>query len=170
MTLKPTPSELLRRLADVRLLTLDVDGVLTDGGLYYTDDGVLLRRFNVKDGQGIKRVMAAGVAVALVSAGPARSIERRGEDLGIAHVFAGVEDKLARVSALCREIGRTLAETAHVGDDLNDLALMAAIGFPLTVADAVPEVLDAALFVTQRSGGGGAVREICDLIVAAKGK
>ena len=162
-------SELIERLAQIRLLTLDVDGVLTDGGLYYTEDGILLRRFNVKDGQGIKRVMAAGVTVALVSAGPAQSIRRRGEDLGIPHVFAGVEDKLARVTELCGDIGRTLAETAHVGDDLNDLPLMEAIGCPLTVADAVSEVLAAAVFVTERGGGAGAVREICDMIAAAKG-
>ena len=162
--------ELLDRLAAVRLLTLDVDGVLTDGGLYYTDDGVIMRRFNVKDGLGIKRVQAAGIAVALISAGPACGIERRGRDLGIAHVYSGVGDKLAKATMLCGELGYELAEVAHVGDDLTDLPLLAAVGCPLTVADAVPEVREAAVFVTERGGGNGAVREICDLLLAARAR
>jgi 3-deoxy-D-manno-octulosonate 8-phosphate phosphatase (KDO 8-P phosphatase) len=168
--MKLPQSKLMRRLANIKLLTLDVDGVLTDGGLYYTEKGVLLRRFNVKDGQGIKRVMALGVTVALVSAGPAQSIRQRGEDLGIPYVYAGVGDKLARVKKLCRKIDLSLSNTAHVGDDLNDLPLMQAISCPLTVADAVPEVLEAAVYVTRRGGGAGAVREICDLIAVARGK
>ena len=161
--------ELLRRFAGIRLLSLDVDGVLTDGGLYYTEDGVLLRKFNVKDGQGIKQVLAAGVEVAIVSAGSAPTIRCRARDLGIAHVIVGTEDKLAALTGLCRRLGIGLAEVAHVGDDVNNLPVMEAVGVALSVADAMPQVLEAAAFVSLRGGGDGAVREICDLLVTARG-
>lgn len=156
---------LLRR---IKLLCLDVDGVLTDGGLYYTEEGLLTRKFNVKDGLGIKMVGQSGVELAFVSGGKSPALQRRAKDLDIRHVFAGVEDKLAKVSALCRDLGLDIADAAHVGDDLNDLDLMKAVGCPLAVADAVPEVREAALYVTAKSGGDGAVREICDLILASR--
>lgn len=160
--------DLLKRLGRVRLLSVDVDGVLTDGGLYYTEDGRLLRKFNVKDGMGMKRLREAGVEVAMISAGTGPTILERGRDLGLEHVFSGVEDKLATLSGLCRRLGITLAEVAHVGDDLNDVPVLNAVGCPLTVADAVPEARDAAVFATAKGGGEGAVREICDLLIEAR--
>mgnify|MGYP001273807714 CR=1 FL=1 len=161
--------QLIERLKSVKLLSLDVDGVLTDGGLYYAEDGLPLRKFNVKDGLGMKRAMEAGVEVAIVSAATMASIHHRGEFLGIRHVFTAVADKLETVGTLCQELGISLAEVAHVGDDLNDIPLMGQIGCPLTVAGAVPEVLGVAAYVTERPGGEGAVREICDLLVASRG-
>ena len=160
---------LVERLKGVKLLSLDVDGVLTDGGLYYTDDGQQLRKFNVKDGMGLQCVRAAGVEVALISAAKSPAILRRGEFLGLGHVVVGCEDKLAALTEICEELGLDLADAAHMGDDLNDLAVLEAVGLPLSVADAVPEARAAAAFVTSRRGGDGAVREICDLIVAAHG-
>ena len=160
---------LLERLKGVKLLSLDVDGVLTDGGLYYTDAGQQLRKFNVKDGIGVQRVQADSVEVALISAAKAPAIRRRGESLGLGHVLVGCEDKLAALANICGELGIDLADAAHMGDDLNDLAVLEAVGLPLSVADAVPEARAAAAYVTSRRGGDGAVREICDLIVAAHG-
>ena len=160
---------LVERLKGVKLLSLDVDGVLTDGGLYYTDDGQQLRKFNVKDGMGLQRVRAAGVEVALISAAKAPAILRRGESLGLGHVLVGCEDKLAALANICGELGLDLADAAHMGDDLNDVAVLEAVGLPLSVADAVPEARAAAAYVTSRRGGDGAVREICDLMVAAHG-
>ena len=165
---KLSRSELLGRLKEVTLLSLDVDGVLTDGKLYYTDDGQHLRKFSVRDGVGVKRALAAGIEVAFVSAGTTPSIRHRGETLGVRHVFIGVQDKLATITDLGRKLGTDLVQVAHMGDDLNDLPLLEAVGCPLAVADAVPEVRDAALFVTEKVGGGGAVREICDLLVASR--
>ncbi len=156
-----------RRLAGIRLLSLDVDGVLTDGGLYYGDDGTIARKFNVRDGVGVKRVLALGVEVAFVSAGTTRSIHHRARTLGVRHVMSGVADKRAEVAKLCRKLGLTLAAVAHVGDDLNDLPLLKAAGLALSVPGAVPDARAAAHYVTRRNGGDGAVREICDLIVAA---
>lgn len=159
----------LDRFKAIRLLSLDVDGVLTDGGLYYADDGTVSRKFNVRDGVGIKRVLALGIAVAIVSAGTTQSIDHRARTLGVRHVMTGVENKRAAIEKLCRDLGCALAETAHVGDDLNDLPLLEAVGLPLSVADAVPEARAAARYVTRRRGGEGAVREICDLLASARG-
>ncbi len=166
---KLSRDELLERLAGVRLLSLDVDGVLTDGGLYFADDGSQLRKFNVKDGLGMKRARNAGVEVAIITASATPAIHHRGEVLGIPHVFIGVEDKLATLQGLCEGLDIELSAVAHMGDDLNDLALLQTIGCPLTVADAVAEIKEAACYITERKGGAGAVREICDMLVSAHG-
>lgn len=159
--------QLIGRLCAVRLLSLDVDGVLTDGGLYYTDDGHQFRKFNVKDGMGMQRVRQLGIEVAIVSAGPSPAIRHRGDSLGLRHVLSGVSNKLETVAGLCEDLGIDLVQAAHVGDDVNDVPLLEAVGCPLSVADGVPEARAAAVFVTERRGGDGAVREICDLLVAA---
>ena len=164
----PIRAEIRRRLAAVRLLSLDLDGVLTDGGLYYTDAGDEMRKFDVKDGMGIKLAMRTGVIVAIVTASSAPAIAHRGLRLGLEHILVGVEDKLAAIGGLCRRLGFTLNDVAHLGDDINDLPLLAAVGLPLAVADAVPFVRKAAAHVTKRPGGHGAVREICDMLVAAR--
>jgi len=156
------------RLGQIKLLSLDVDGVMTDGGLYYTDDGAQFRKFNVKDGLGIKRAIKSGVAMCIISASKATSTLKRAEHLGIEHVRIGAEDKLTHLREIAAELGVDLHEVAHMGDDLTDIALMEGIGLPLTVADAVPEVIQAARYVTTKSGGKGAVREICDLIVKSR--
>ncbi len=158
-------AEVLRLLSRVRLLSLDVDGVMTDGGLYYSADGQIQRKYNVKDGVGIKRAIEAGVQIAIISAGASGSIPERAATLGIEHVFTGVEDKLAAFEALCEKLDIGLDESAHIGDDINDVPLLEAVGCPIAVADAQPEAWAAALIITEKNGGAGAIREICDGLV-----
>lgn len=165
---KLTHEQFLERLAGLKLLSLDTDGVLTDGGLYYTDDGEELRKFNVKDGMGMKRAQAAGVKIAILTASSTPSIAHRGQRLGVDYVFLDCQEKLATLVGICDEMGIDLDQVAHVGDDLNDLPVLEAVGCPMTVADATAEAISAAVFVTKKNGGEGAVREICDLIVSAK--
>ncbi len=168
MTEKLTAREAELRLGQIKLLSLDVDGVMTDGGLYYTEDGLQFRKFNVKDGLGIKCALKAGVEMCIISASKATSTIARADHLGIQHVRIGAEDKLAELKAIAKAVGADLHEVAHMGDDLTDVALMQAVGMPLSVADAVPEAIAAARYVTAKPGGGGAVREICDMIVKAR--
>jgi len=169
MTEKLTPHEAQLRLGTVKLLSLDVDGVMTDGGLYYTEDGTQFRKFNVKDGLGIKNAMKAGMEVCIISASRQKSTLQRAAHLGIKHVRIGAEDKLAELRDIADGLGIDLHEVAHVGDDLTDVALMAHVGMPMTVADGVPEAIAAARYVTAKSGGAGAVREICDMVVNSRG-
>ena len=169
MTDKLTTRELELRLGQIKLLSLDVDGVMTDGGLYYTDEGTQFRKFNVRDGLGIVLALKAGVEMCIISASKQVSTLTRAEHLGIKHVSIGAEDKLAALNEITAKLGIDLHEVAHVGDDLTDVALMAHVGLPLTVADAVPEALAAARYVTTKPGGAGAVRELCDLLVSGRG-
>ena len=170
MTEKLTAHEAELRLANIKLLSLDVDGVMTDGGLYYTDEGTQFRKFNVKDGLGIKLAIKAGVDVCIISASRQVSTLQRAEHLGIKHVRIGTEDKLSALQEIANALGIDLQEVAHVGDDLTDVALMAHVGLPITVADGVAEALDAARFVTTKCGGAGAVREICDMVVRGRSR
>ncbi|ROR29762.1 KdsC family phosphatase [Inmirania thermothiophila] len=162
--------ELVRRAAGIRLLVLDVDGVLTDGRLYVDEAGRETKAFHVRDGHGIKLAHRAGIAVALVSGRRSGAVDARAAELGIGHVCAGVEDKAAALARLCRETGIDAAAAACVGDDVVDLPMMAAAGLAVAVADAHPAVLARAHWVTSRPGGAGAVREVCDLLLAARGE
>ena len=161
-------AELAQRLRTVKLLTLDVDGVLTDGGLYFTEDGSQMRRFNVRDGEGMKQVMAAGVQMALITASATQAIAHRARVLGIEHALIGVSDKLTALKGLCEILKIDIADVAHMGDDLNDLPTLQAVGLSLTVADARPEVLAEVDFASAQNGGDAAVRDICDRLVAAR--
>jgi len=156
------------RLGSLKLLSLDTDGVLTDGGMYYTDAGDEMRKFNVKDGMGMRLVRSAGVEVVIITASSAPAIAHRGHRLGLEHVYLETEDKLAALVTLCDKLGIDLDQVAHVGDDVNDLPVLEAVGCPMSVNDAMPAAKDAALYVTTRNGGHGAVREICDLIISVK--
>jgi 3-deoxy-D-manno-octulosonate 8-phosphate phosphatase (KDO 8-P phosphatase) len=155
-------------LKKIRALALDVDGVLTDGGMYYGPGGEGLKRFNVKDGLGLRLMLEAGIAIALISGENSEILRRRAEKLKIADIFVGVEDKLKTLEDFlaARKIG--LEETAYVGDDLNDLPPMGKVALPVAVADAVPQVRKAAKWITTRRGGEAAVREVCDAILAAR--
>ncbi|NJK52357.1 MAG: HAD-IIIA family hydrolase [Leptolyngbyaceae cyanobacterium SU_3_3] len=157
-------AEFESRLAQVRLLALDVDGVLTDGGLYYTEAGEELKKFNVKDGLGIQRTMSCGVEVAIFSAGSSPATLHRAKRLGIQYVYIRVADKLAALKQLCETLNLSLDRVAYMGDDLVDIPAMQSVGVPITVADAMPENQAVAIYITQKSGGQGAVREVCDLI------
>jgi 3-deoxy-D-manno-octulosonate 8-phosphate phosphatase (KDO 8-P phosphatase) len=162
MSTKISEPELRSRLSQIKLLALDVDGVLTDGGLYYTDQGEELKKFNVKDGLGIKLLITSGIEVAIISASTSTSVVHRAKKLGINHIFLGVEDKLVTLNKLCQKLGITLEQVAYMGDDLNDIVVLQAVGCPLTVADAMPANQLLAVYVTKLAGGQGAVREICD--------
>ena len=152
----------------IRLLLLDVDGVMTDGRITLNEEGQETKGFNVKDGQGLRMLMQAGVDVVIISGRRSRAVEFRGKDLGIQEIHQGISDK----ATLCREIlkHRNL-EKGHVcciGDDLPDLPLFDEVGLAVAVADAVPELRKAAGFRTSMGGGNGAVREVCELILKAK--
>ena len=161
--------DIVARAARVRLACFDVDGVMTDGGLYYSDAGHEAKRFHVLDGLGLKLLLASGIEVAVITARDTPAVARRMHDLGIRHVFAGVPDKRACMLALAQELGLDSAQVAHVGDDLPDLGLMSAVGFAVTVANVHPRIAAVAHWQTGKRGGDGAVREVCELILAAHG-
>lgn len=153
------------KMRKVRLLALDSDGVLTDGGVYILEDGGEFRRFDIHDGAGLKAVMQAGVRVAVISSGRSPVVQHRCKQLGIPDVYVGVDDKLDCLNAVCAKYGIELREVCYMGDDLVDLPVLKAVGLPCAPADAIPSVLEAAACVTQRAGGHGAVRELCDLLL-----
>jgi 3-deoxy-D-manno-octulosonate 8-phosphate phosphatase (KDO 8-P phosphatase) len=151
----------------IRLLVLDVDGVMTDGRLWFGADGEQLKVFHVRDGYGLKALMRAGVDVCVISGRRSPAVERRCQELGIRHVRQGVEDKVIALREILAETGRTPEQTACIVDDTPDVALMALVALPVAVADAHPDVLAAARHVTRLPGGHGAVRELCDLLIEA---
>lgn len=158
------------RLAAVQLLAMDVDGVLTDGGIYYTERGDELKRFDVRDGQGLVLLRQAGVLTAVITRRRSEIVERRADELGIVEVHQGATDKRAVLESLLARRGVPTTEAVYVGDDVGDLPAMRLVGFPVAVADAVPVVKRAATYITRAHPGHGAIRELCDLILAAKGK
>lgn len=154
--------------ARVRLLVLDVDGVLTDGSLWFGADGEVMKPFHVRDGLGIKQLLAAGIEVAIISGRRHPAVDARMRDLGVKRVMQGVDDKRAALAALLVETGIEAAEAACLVDDVPDLPLLEGVGLPAAVADAHPAALAAARHVTQRPGGRGAVREFCDWLLASR--
>jgi len=154
--------------ARVRLLVLDVDGVLTDGRLYYGARGEALKVFHVRDGLGLKLLAAAGVTAAVISGRRSSMTARRCRELGVRHVLQGVEDKLAAFHRLRRRLRIPAGECACVGDDLPDVPLMREVGLSFAVADAHPHARSAAGVITRLSGGRGAVREVCDYLLEAR--
>jgi 3-deoxy-D-manno-octulosonate 8-phosphate phosphatase (KDO 8-P phosphatase) len=159
-------TELHSRLSQVKLLALDVDGVLTDGGLYYTETGEELKKFNVKDGMGIKLLMRSGVEVAIISANSSSATIHRANKLGIKNCFIGIENKLKALNDLCDHLGISLEQVAYMGDDLTDIPILQSIGCPMAVGDAIPENKAHAIYITKLSGGQGAVREVCNLLLS----
>lgn len=163
-----TRAALQKRLRSLRALVLDVDGVLTDGGLYYGPQGDALKKFNVKDGMGLRLLREAGFSLAIITGENTPVILRRAEKLKIADVYVGVEEKGRALSEFIASRKLSADQVAYMGDDVNDLPAMAVAGLPIAVADAVPEVRKAADWVTTRPGGEGAVREVCDAILASR--
>jgi 3-deoxy-D-manno-octulosonate 8-phosphate phosphatase (KDO 8-P phosphatase) len=155
-------------LRRIRLLVLDVDGVLTDGRLLYGPRGELLKAFHVRDGHGIKQVARAGISVAIISGRKSAAVARRAKDLGIAHVLQGVDDKLSALRKLAKARRVTLEDCACIGDDTPDAPILAAAGLGIAVADGHADALAVADLVTSRAGGQGAVREVCDWLMAAR--
>jgi 3-deoxy-D-manno-octulosonate 8-phosphate phosphatase (KDO 8-P phosphatase) len=154
--------------AAIRLLILDVDGVLTDGRLYYGARGEPLQCFNIKDGLGLKSLVSAGVAVAILSGRTSKAVTRRGRELGIRHVIQGSKDKLRDFRHLAARLGVTPAQCAFIGDDSPDVPLLHEVGLAFAVADAHPSARAAAHHLTRLGGGCGAVREVCDRLLAAR--
>lgn len=156
--------------ARVRLLVLDVDGVLTDGRLYYGLRGETMKAFHVRDGLGVKLLAEAGVTVAVISGRRSGMTGRRCRELGIRHLFQGIEDKLTAFHRLRERLGLASGVCACVGDDLPDIPLMREVGLAFAVADAHPQARRAAQIVTNLPGGKGAVREVCDYLLDARGR
>lgn len=154
----------------IKLMVFDVDGVLTNGQLFFATDGCELKAFNILDGQGIKMLQKCGIQTALITGRNSSIVAKRAKDLGIEHLYQGREDKLVALKELLQNTGITMEETAYAGDDLPDLAAIRAAGLGITVANAHPFVAKHADWQTQLAGGAGAAREICDLILDAQGQ
>jgi 3-deoxy-D-manno-octulosonate 8-phosphate phosphatase (KDO 8-P phosphatase) len=161
---------LLARAKEVRLLLLDVDGVLTDGTIIYAHAGTELKAFSTRDGFGIRLLQEAGVEVGIITARSSEAVHRRAQDLGLRHVFQGVRNKIEAFASILAEGGLLPAQIAYMGDDWLDLPLLIRVGLAATVADGAAEVKAAAHFVSSREGGRGAVRELCELIIEARGQ
>jgi len=159
----------LSKLRKIKLLILDVDGVLTDGGIIYDDKGSETKVFNVKDGLGIRLLMEAGIHLGIVTGRRSNALYSRCKDLGINLIYDGVENKIDVLDALLHQTGVSAEEVACIGDDLPDLSLMKIIGLSIAVKDAHKMILDNADMVTSAKGGHGAVRETCEAILKAQG-
>jgi len=170
MTSPSLPADLRERAAKIRLAIFDVDGVLTDGKLCYSDDGRELKFFHVHDGLGLKRLMANGIEVAVITARMSHMVTERTAELGIAHVYQGQESKLTCFEQLIHALKLAPEQVCYTGDDLPDLPVMLRVGLPIAVANAHPWVRERARWSTQLRGGEGAVREVSDLLLAAQGK
>ncbi len=162
-------TEIVEKAKNLKLLILDVDGVLTDGRLFFDQQGNEYKSFNAQDGHGIKLLRQSGVEVAVISGRKSASVALRMQNLGISHVYQGFEDKREAFAELLVKLAITAEQAAHVGDDLLDLPIMVRVGLAVAVNDANPSVKQYAHWTTSRCGGQGAVREVCDLIMQAQG-
>ena len=159
----------INKLKDIKLLLLDVDGVLTAGDIIYSEDNSESKVFNVRDGLGLRLLMASGVQVGIVTGRRSKALMRRCEDLGISIVIDGTSEKAAALDQICASSGISAAHMAFMGDDLPDLPIMCRTGCAIAVADAHPVVRQKADVITEARGGHGAVREICEKILKAQG-
>ncbi len=157
------------RIKPLRLIAFDVDGILTDGGLYLSDSGEEFKRFNSLDGHGLKMLKASGLELAIITGRTSKCVELRTRNLGISRVYQGVEDKLAAMQSLLADLKLAPEAAAFMGDDVVDLPVMRRVGLALSVPGAPQLVHDHTHYVTQREAGYGAVREVCELIMAAQG-
>ena len=154
----------------IKLLLLDVDGVLTDGRLYYGNNGEELKAFDIQDGLGIKLLQRAGVQVGIITGRVSALLQRRADELGMQPVVQGREDKLTALHELLQTLPVEMHEIAFIGDDLPDLAVINRVGLGITVANGNAAVAASALWQTSRNGGNGAVREAAEMILSAQGK
>ncbi|MDZ7889778.1 MAG: HAD family hydrolase [Pseudomonas sp.] len=161
--------DLQQRAKAIKLAIFDVDGVLTDGRLYFLTDGSEFKTFNTLDGQGIKMLINSGVRTAIISGRSTPVVERRANNLGIQHLYQGREDKLVVLDELLGELGLNYAQVAYLGDDLPDLPVIRRVGLGMAVANAAGFVRQHAHGVTEARGGEGAAREFCELIMRAQG-
>ena len=164
------PSNVLKSAQKIKLLLLDVDGVLTDGKLYYGNSGEELKAFDIQDGLGIKLLQSAGIKVGIITGRSSDLVKRRAKELSIDPVIQGREDKLTALNELLKDMNFNLEEIAFVGDDLPDLAVVRRVGLGITPANGNHILASQALWQTKKSGGNGAVREVAELILIAQGK
>ena len=165
------PRKVSRKLlSQIRLFATDVDGVLTDGGMYYAESGDEWKKFNTRDGMGIKLLQRAGILTAIVTQERTKLVARRAEKLTIPELHQGVTDKLSCVREMAARHGLTLSQVAYIGDDINDLETLEAVGFSATPADGMPRVAAVVDYICQKKGGEGAVREIIEMILEAQGQ
>lgn len=164
----PRRTGLSKRLQSIKLLLLDVDGVMTDGGVYYGESGEEMKKFNSQDGYGIVQLQRRGVKIGIITGRFSRLVERRARELGISEVYQNMENKAEAYAAIKERLNLRDNEIAYIGDDEPDLPVLKQVGFPAAPANAVPVVRKAVEYVCRRSGGSGAVREVIDLILAAR--
>ncbi|MFM8332356.1 MAG: KdsC family phosphatase [Candidatus Methylumidiphilus sp.] len=162
-------ADILARAANIKLVIFDVDGVLTDGKLFFDEQGREYKSFHARDGLGLNLLRQSGVEVAVISGRTSLVVAQRMAHLGISRVFQGQHNKLPAFDSLRAELGLDAAQIAHVGDDLLDLPLLRRVGLAVAVADANPAILPFAHWHTRQPGGAGAAREVCDLIMQAQG-
>lgn len=163
------PESIDSRAKYIRLIAFDVDGILTDGGLYLSDSGEEFKRFNSLDGHGLKMLRASGVELAIITGRTSRCVELRARNLAITHLYQGADDKFLAMQALLAKLQLTPGAAAFMGDDVVDLPVMSRVGLAISVPDAPQIVRDRAHYVTRRDGGHGAVREVCELLMSAQG-
>ena len=162
--------KLKKKAASIRLIVSDVDGVWTDGGMYYSRKGDEWKKFNTRDGMAVELLRKRGIEVAWITGENTEIVSRRAAKLGIEQVFQGVRDKATKLKALMDGAGLRAREVAYIGDDINDLPAFALCGLTATVADGMPAVLNAADYVCRLGGGQGAFREFAEIILSAAGK
>lgn len=160
---------LLKKAQKIKMLVLDVDGILSNGQIIYDANGVEIKAFHVQDGFGIKRLQQFGIDVAIITGRNSQIVANRAKELGIKHLVQGREDKLVALNELLANLDITLVECAYMGDDLPDYRALQAVGFSATVPNAHDEIKKIADMITVNGGGNGAVREVCDIILKATG-
>lgn len=154
---------------DVKLVAFDIDGVFTDGRFYLSDEGIESKAFHTQDGYGIRQLLDAGIAVAVISGRASGAVAKRMAELGVHHVVQGCKDKVAALDEIASELGVVAADVVYVGDDVPDLPLLNHVGFAVAVSNAVPAVREKCDYTTNAAGGHGAVREVCELVLASRG-
>jgi 3-deoxy-D-manno-octulosonate 8-phosphate phosphatase (KDO 8-P phosphatase) len=161
--------DILDKAKKIELVIFDVDGVMTDGSLFMGDDGQEYKAFNSLDGHGMRMLQEGGINAAIITGRKSQVVEHRMKDLGVSRVYQGYRDKIPAYEALMDDVGLTTEQVAYVGDDVVDLPIMTRVGFAIAVQDAHPYVKKHAHWITQHNGGQGAVRDVCELILEAKG-
>lgn len=162
-------SQIANKLAGIRLVAFDVDGVFTDGRFYLSNDGIESKAFNTQDGYGIRQLIGADIVVAVISGRDSLAVARRMRELGVDHVVQGCADKVAALDDIADRLGIASKECAYVGDDIPDMPLLQHVGVSIAVANAVRQIRDHCDFTTAARGGHGAVREVCELLLSARG-
>jgi len=163
-------NEIEKKMRKVKLLLLDVDGVLTNGTITYNAKGKEIKSFSVKDGLGLRLLMDAGIQVGIITGRSSEALAARCKDLGIDLLFDGIKDKVKALETILKQTGIEAAQTAFAGDDLPDICVMKRVGLAITASDASPDVMGFAHIITSKKGGKGAIREVCENILKAKGR